>query len=141
MAEGMNQVTLIGNLGADPEIKTGPSGTAVVKLRVATTESYKDKSGEWKEKTEWHPVVGFGRSAEAAAKLLQKGARVAIDGKLTHRTYEKDGQKRYSTEVVANKILLCERKDPARGPGGRAPTQSPDNDDGDAFSDLSFPGD
>ena len=141
MAEGLNQVTLIGNLGADPEVKGGAGGTVVVKLRVATAESYKDKNGEWKERTEWHPVVGFGRGAEAAAKLLTKGARVAIEGRLTHRTYEKDGQKRYSTEVVANRIILCERKDPARGAGGRAPVQSPDNDDGDAFSDLSFPGD
>lgn len=139
MADGLNQVTLIGNLGADPEIKGG--ATAVVKLRVATTESYKDKDGQWKERTEWHPVVGFGRGAEAAAKLLTKGARVAIDGRLQHRTYEKDGQKRYSTEVVANKIILCERKDPRGGGGGRgpAPGQSPDNFDGDDDSDLGFP--
>jgi single-strand DNA-binding protein len=107
----VNKVILIGNLGADPELKFVPSGDAVMKLRLATTERFKDKAGNKQEKTDWHTVVMFGKRAEALNKLLNKGSRIAIEGRIQTRSWEdKDGSKRYATDIVANDVELLDSK-------------------------------
>ena len=112
MAEGLNRVLLLGNLGADPELRVTPGGQAVLKLRLATNESYLDRNNVRQERTEWHRVTIWGRRAEALGKILQKGDSLFIEGRLQTSSYEKNGEKRYSTEVVANNIVL-----PGRGRG------------------------
>lgn len=107
MANGLNRVTLVGNLGADPELKFITSGQAVLKLRIATSESFANKEGERQEKTEWHTVTMWGKRAEALNKILQKGKTVWIEGRLQTRSWEdKDGGKRYATEIVATDLGL-----------------------------------
>jgi single-strand DNA-binding protein len=106
MAEGLNRVTLLGNLGADPELRVTPGGQAVLKLRLATNETYLDRNNVRQERTEWHRVTVWGRRAEALGKILQKGDSLLIEGRLQTSSYEKNGEKRYSTEVVANNIVL-----------------------------------
>jgi single-strand DNA-binding protein len=106
MAEGINKVFLLGNLGADPELKVTQGGQAVLKLRMATTESYLDRNNTRQERTEWHRVTLWGKRAEALAKFLTKGERVFVEGRISTSSYEKDGEKRYSTEVVATNIVL-----------------------------------
>ncbi len=109
MAKSVNKVILVGNLGKDPEVKYTPQGTAVAKITVATTSSYKDKtSGEWQESTEWHNVVLWQRLAEIAGEYLKKGNKVYIEGRLQTRSWDdkQSGQKRYMTEVVASDLVL-----------------------------------
>ncbi len=102
-----NKVQLIGNVGNDPEIKSFDGGKKVANFTIATNESYKNEKGEKVEQTEWHKVSAWGKTAEIIEKFVTKGKEVAIEGKLTHRSYEdKNGEKRYITEVVANEILL-----------------------------------
>ncbi len=102
-----NSVQLIGNVGNDPEIKTFDGGKKVVNLTLATNESYKNEKGEKTEKTEWHKVVAWGSTADIIEKYVTKGKEIAIAGKLTHRSYDdKNGEKRYITEVVATEVLL-----------------------------------
>nr|WP_315213195.1 single-stranded DNA-binding protein [uncultured Flavobacterium sp.] len=102
-----NRVQLIGNVGNDPEIKNLDGGKKVANLTIATNDSYKNEKGEKVEQTEWHKVVAWGKTAEIIEKYVTKGKEIAIEGKLTHRSYEdKTGEKRYITEVVANDILL-----------------------------------
>ena len=115
MAEGLNRVMLLGNLGADPELRVTPGGQAVLKLRLATNESYLDRNNVRQERTEWHRVTVWGRRAEALGKILQKGDSLFVEGRLQTSSYEKNGEKRYSTEVVANNIVLPGR---GRGEGG-----------------------
>lgn len=111
----MNKVILIGNVGQDPELRHSSSGTAVLNIRMATSERYKDKqSGETKETTEWHSVVIWDRRAEALSKFIRKGSKIMVDGTLQTRSWEKDGEKRYSTEVKAFNIELLDKK-PADG--------------------------
>ena len=107
MAEGLNRVLLLGNLGADPELKVTQGGQAVLKLRLATTESYLDKSNTRQERTEWHSITVWGRRGEALAKILAKGRSIFVEGSLRTSSYEKDGEKRYRTEVIANNIILA----------------------------------
>jgi single-strand DNA-binding protein len=113
MARGINKVILVGNLGADPETRAMPSGTTVANLRIATSESWRDKqSGEQQERTEWHRVVLFGRLGEVAAEYLKKGSQVYIEGSLrTRKWQDKQGTERYSTEIVGNDMQML---------GGRA---------------------
>ena len=108
MARGINKVILIGNLGQDPETRAMPSGSSVANLRIATSESWKDKqSGEMKERTEWHSVAMFGRLAEIAGEYLRKGSQVYIEGRLrTRKWQDKQGQDRYSTEIVADQMQM-----------------------------------
>ena len=107
MAEGLNKVLLLGNLGADPELRVTPGGQAVLKLRLATTESYLDRSNTRQERTEWHRVTIWGKRGEALAKFLTKGERIFIEGRIQTSSYEKNGEKRYSTEVIANNVILA----------------------------------
>lgn len=107
MAEGLNRVILLGNLGADPELRMTNGGTAVLNIRMATSESYLDRDKQRQERTEWHRVVIWGRRAEALGKILKKGDRILIEGSLRTSSYEdRDGNKKYTTEIVANNVVL-----------------------------------
>jgi single-strand DNA-binding protein len=108
MARGVNKVILVGNLGADPEVKYMPNGNAVANVTIATSESWKDKqSGEQKDKTEWHRVVFFRRLAEIAGEYLKKGSQIYIEGKLqTRKWQDKNGNDRYTTEIIANEMQM-----------------------------------
>lgn len=111
MARGVNKVILIGNLGADPEAKTFDSGNSVTNLRVATSESWKDKSGEIQERTEWHRVSFFGRLGEIAAEYLRKGSKIYIEGSIRTRKWEADdGTDRYSTEIIGREMQMLDSK-------------------------------
>ncbi|HUL47120.1 MAG TPA: single-stranded DNA-binding protein [Steroidobacteraceae bacterium] len=122
MARGVNKVILIGNLGADPETRAMPSGTTVANLRVATSENWRDKqTGEQQERTEWHRVALFGRLAEVAGEYLRKGSKVYIEGSLRTRKWtDKQGNERYSTEIVANDMQMLDGRGGQAG-GGMAP--------------------
>ncbi len=108
MARGVNKVILIGNLGADPEVRYSPNGSAVANLRLATTDSWRDRqTGEQQERTEWHRVVFFGKLAEIAGEYLRKGSKVYLEGRLQTRKWQgQDGQDRYTTEIVASDMQL-----------------------------------
>ncbi|TKC89627.1 single-stranded DNA-binding protein [Trinickia terrae] len=116
----VNKVILVGNLGADPEVRYLPSGDAVANIRLATTDRYKDKaSGEFKEMTEWHRVAFFGRLAEIVNEYLKKGSAVYIEGRIRTRKYQgQDGQDRYSTEIVADQMQMLGGRGGAGGGGG-----------------------
>lgn len=119
MAEGLNRVMLLGNLGADPELKMTSGGQAVLKLRLATSETYLDRNRVRQERTEWHNVVVWGKRAEALGKFLTKGSRIFVEGGLRTSSYDdRDGNKRYRTEIVANNIILSGGGG-GRGGGGR----------------------
>jgi single-strand DNA-binding protein len=102
----INKVILIGNLGADPELKYTPSSRALCNRRIATTEVFKDKTGQRQEKTEWHRVTVWGDQAENCSKYLAKGRSVYVEGKLQTRTYDKEGQKHYATDIVADRVVF-----------------------------------
>ncbi len=106
----MNKVILIGRLGADPELKYTPNGTAQAKINLATSERWKDNDGNNQEKTEWHRIITWRRQAEFAGEWLKKGQLVCVEGKLQTRSWEQDGQKRYMTEVVADNITMLGSK-------------------------------
>ena len=122
MSRGINKVIIVGNLGADPETRYMPSGSAVTNLSVATSEQWKDKqSGEQKERTEWHKVAMFNRLAEIAAEYLRKGSQVYIEGKLrTRKWQDRDGNDRWTTEIIADEMQMLG----GRGGGGSAPMSS-----------------
>jgi single-strand DNA-binding protein len=144
MARGINKVILVGNLGADPETRYMPSGSAVTNLSVATSESWKDKqTGEQKERTEWHKVAMFNRLAEIAAEYLRKGSQVYIEGKIrTRKWQDRDGNDRWTTEIIADEMQMLG----GRGGGGSAPMSSggpgpsspPPQPDGDFEDDIPF---
>ncbi|MFZ5757568.1 MAG: single-stranded DNA-binding protein [Pseudomonadota bacterium] len=122
--KGINKVILIGNLGRDPETKYLPSGGAVTNVALATSESWKDKqSGQQQERTEWHRVVFFNKLAEIAGQYLKKGSKVYIEGSLRTRQWEKDGQKHYTTEIVASEMQMLD----SRGGGGGASSGGDDH--------------
>lgn len=125
MAEGLNRVMLLGNLGQDPELRMTSGGQAVLKLRLATSETYLDRNKVRQERTEWHSVVVWGKRAEALSKILSKGSRIFIEGGLRTSSYDdKDGNKRYRTEVVANNIILSG--------GGRGGPRAPEAGGGES---------
>lgn len=161
MARGINKAILIGNLGADPEVKYTANGSAVTNIRVATAEAWKDKqTGEMQERTEWHRVVFFSRLAEIAGEYLRKGSKVYVEGRIQTRKWQnKDGQDVYTTEIVANEMQMLDSKGGGTGdfggPSGggqqrsqsrpqqqRAPQQpapaSGGFDDGDMDDDIPF---
>jgi single-strand DNA-binding protein len=107
MAEGLNRAILVGNLGMDPELKFTQGGQAVLRIRLATTESYVNKAGERQERTDWHTVVVWGKRAEGLHKILSKGRSIWVEGRIQTRSWDdKDGQKRYATEINATSIGL-----------------------------------
>ncbi|HVY46290.1 MAG TPA: single-stranded DNA-binding protein [Minicystis sp.] len=111
MAEGMNRVLLVGNLGADPELRFTQGGQAVLNIRLATTERYMDREKNWQERTDWHSVVVWGKRAEALAKILRKGGQIAVEGGIRTSSYDdRDGNKRYKTEVHASNVILLSGK-------------------------------
>lgn len=110
MSSSLNKAMLIGNLGKDPELKYTPSGKAVCSFSIATSESWKDQEGNKQEKTEWHNIVSWGKLAEICGEYLKKGKKVYIEGKLQTRTWEKDGVKHYSTEIVADQLVMLDGK-------------------------------
>jgi single-strand DNA-binding protein len=108
MAKSVNKVILIGNLGKDPEVKFTPGGTAVAKFSLATNERYKDKSGEWQDRTEWHNIVAWQRLAEIVGEYVKKGNKLYIEGRLQTSSWEdkQSGEKKYRTEIIAQDLVL-----------------------------------
>jgi len=120
MAKSVNKVILLGNLGKDPEIKFLPSGQAVANFGLATTERYKDKAGEWQDKTEWHNITAYGRQAEIIRDYVKKGHKLFIEGRLTTRSWDdKDtGKKVYRTEIIVSDLSLLSGRGDGEGGGG-----------------------
>ena len=120
MARGINKVILIGTLGADPEIRYAASGGAIANVRLATAESWRDKeSGEQQERTEWHRVVFFGRTAEVVEQYLRKGSQIYVEGRLqTRKWQDRDGNDKYTTEIVANEMQMLGGRGGGGGGGG-----------------------
>jgi single-strand DNA-binding protein len=116
MAKSVNKVILVGNLGKDPEVKYTPSGVPVAKFSLATNERYKDKSGEWQDRTEWHNIVAWQRLAEIVGEYVKKGSKIYIEGRLQTSSWEdkQSGEKKYRTEIVASDLVLLG----GRGEGG-----------------------
>jgi single-strand DNA-binding protein len=113
---GVNKVILVGNCGGDPEIRYMPNGNAVVNLTIATSENWKDKSsGDNVEKTEWHRVVFFNKLAEIVGEYVRKGSKLYLEGRLQTRSWEQDGVKRYSTEIIANEMQMLDSRGSAQG--------------------------
>ena len=125
MSEGLNKVMLLGNLGADPELRATQGGQAVLKLRLATTETWADKDGTRQERTEWHNITMWGKRGEALAKILGKGSRIFVEGSLRTSSYEKNGEKRYSTEVNATNVILAGTRGESAGRGTRTEDEIP----------------
>ncbi|HEX6633971.1 MAG TPA: single-stranded DNA-binding protein [Usitatibacter sp.] len=132
----VNKVILIGNLGRDPETRYMPDGGAITNISIATTEQWKDKNGEKQEKTEWHRVAFFGKLAEIAGEYLKKGSQVYVEGRLQTREWEKDGVKRYTTEIIANQMQMLGSR---QGMGGGAPDRDADRGEGSARPAASKP--
>ncbi|HEU4484945.1 MAG TPA: single-stranded DNA-binding protein [Povalibacter sp.] len=120
MARGINKVILVGNLGADPDTRYMPSGKAVTNIRIATSESWKDKqTGDQQERTEWHSIVMYDKLGEIAAEYLRKGSQVYIEGKLrTRKWQDKEGKDRYTTEIIADQMQMLGGRGGAGGGGG-----------------------
>jgi|TARA_R110000803_G_scaffold40094_2_gene86395 single-strand DNA-binding protein len=125
----LNKVMLIGNVGVDPEYRTTATGTAVVSLTLATNEKWTDKQGAKQEKTEWHRVAMFNKLAELANQYVKKGSKIYIEGKITTSTYEKNGEKRYSTEIIANSMQFLDSKPKDSEPRQQAQSNSQFGDD------------
>lgn len=133
----VNKVILVGNVGKDPELRYTPSGVAVATFSVATSETYKDKQGEKKEKTEWHNIVAWNKLAEICDKYLKKGRQVYIEGKIQTRSYDdRDGNKKYITEIIAVQLQMLGKPDgdrsESRGSAGQATGQP-------AYDDMADP--
>ncbi len=136
----VNKAILIGNLGADPELRFTPSGAAVANFNIATTERWKDKDGQPQERTEWHRIILWSRQAEIAKEYLRKGSSVYIEGRIQNRSYEdKDGIKRYVTEIIGQRMQLLGSRTGAPSEGGGAePPPAPPEDLGGQDDDLPF---
>jgi single-strand DNA-binding protein len=145
MADGLNRVMLLGNLGADPELRTTNGGQSVLKLRLATTESYLDRNRVRQERTEWHSVVVWGKRAEALSRFLSKGSKLFVEGRLRTSSYDdREGNKRYKTEVVADDIILAGgRGSGAPGPAPARRDESPTEPPSEAagYDDADYGGD
>jgi single-strand DNA-binding protein len=143
----VNKVILIGNLGRDPEMRYLPSGDAVANLRIATTDKFKDKSGDMQEQTEWHSVAFFGRQAEVCGQYLKKGSQIYVEGSLrTRKWQDKDGNDRYTTEIRGDRMQMLGGRGGGGGGGGAdydsapptdgAPKGKPAGQAGGGFADL-----
>ena len=139
MAAGVNKVILVGNLGSDPELRSTPSGTSVCEFRLATNESWKGKDGQSQDRTEWHRIVVWGRLGENCSKFLSKGRQVFLEGRLQTRSWEdKEGNKRYTTEIVARDVQFLGSGGGGGQRGGDGPP--PPTDDFGAASGGGFGG-
>lgn len=128
-SRGVNKVILVGNLGNDPEVRYMPNGNAVANVSLATSDNWKDKTtGEQQDRTEWHRVVFFNRLAEIVEKYVKKGSKLYVEGRLQTRSWEQDGVKRYSTEIVASEMQMLD----SRGGGGGGGAERGDNPFGQA---------
>lgn len=137
----VNKAILIGNLGADPELRYTPAGAAVASFNIATTEKWKNKEGQPQEKTEWHRIVLWSRQAEIAKEYLHKGSSVYIEGRIQNRSYEdKDGIKRYVTEIIGQRMQLLGGRGGGSSDAGSpsGPPPPPQGDTGDDDDDLPF---
>ena len=122
MARGVNKVILLGNLGKDPELKSTPSGMAIATFSLATTERAKDKDGNWQDRTEWHNIKAFGRTAEVVGQYLKKGRTVYIEGRIHNDSWDdkETGQKKYRTEIIGHQMVLLGGPREGGGEGGGA---------------------
>ena len=131
-SRGVNKVILVGNVGNDPEVRYMPNGNAVANISIATSDSWKDRNtGEQQERTEWHRVVFFNRLAEIVEQYVKKGTKLYLEGRLQTRSYEQDGVKKYSTEIVANEMQMLDSK------GGNTDFDANNNPSSGAPSSLS----
>lgn len=122
----VNKVILLGNLGKDPVVKRLESGTTVANFSIATSETWKDKDGNKQEKTEWHNIVIFGKLAEVVEKYVKKGSKIYIEGKISYETYEKEGEKKYATKIIADSMTMLGGGNSTEGraePKASEPTQ------------------
>jgi single-strand DNA-binding protein len=135
----LNRVTLLGNLGSDPDSRVTAGGTTVLKLRLATSETFLDRNRQKQERTEWHNVVIFGRRAEALGKFLGKGDRILIEGSLRTTSYEdREGVKRYRTEIIANNVVLSGGGRGGSGGGGRGDDDGGSRTSGGGYDDADY---
>src|SRR5437016_1100735 len=120
MAKSVNKVILVGNLGKDPEVKYTPTGVPVAKFSLATNERFKDKGGEWQDRTEWHSIVAWQRLAEIVGEYVKKGSKVYIEGRLQTSSWEdkQSGEKKYRTEIIAQDLVLLGGRGEGSGGGG-----------------------
>lgn len=130
----LNKVMIIGRLGQDPEKKTTANGSSFVTISVATSESWKDQSGNKQEKTEWHKVIFWNKQAELVAQYLKKGSLVYIEGSIENQQYEKDGEKRYSTQIKGRNVTFLDSK----GSGSTQGTPGPNSDSAFMEDDIPF---
>lgn len=139
MANGVNKVILIGNLGKDPELRYTPSGIAVANFSIATNERWKDKDGNYQDRTEWHRIVAWRKLAETVGEYLKKGSQVYIEGRLQTRTWEdQNGNKRSTTEIVADSLQMLGRREGVSSPDVAEPPTTSSDDEMAANDDLPF---
>jgi single-strand DNA-binding protein len=140
MAEGLNKAVLLGNLGADPELRMTQSGQSVLKLRLATNENYLDRNKQRQERVEWHQITLWGKRAEALARILSKGDRLFVEGRIQTSSYDdRDGNKRYRTEIVATNVLLQGGRGDGRGEAREEPPTQAHGDFGEPPEDDDIP--
>ncbi|GBE28543.1 single-stranded DNA-binding protein [bacterium BMS3Bbin03] len=138
MANGINKVILIGNLGKDPDLRYTPNGTAVASFSLATNERWKDKEGNYQDRTEWHRIVAWSKLAETVGEYLKKGSQVFIEGKIRSRTWEdQNGVKRTTTEIVANNLVMLGRREGVSSTDMAEPA-APSGDEMTSTDDLPF---
>lgn len=136
---GVNKAILVGRLGKDPEIKYTPSGTAVTNFTMATSENFKDKDGQKQERTEWHRIVAFGKLAEICGEYLAKGKQIYIEGRIQTRSWDdKNGNKRYTTEIVANTMQMLGKADEAAKGGTEPPPDAGNTSEPTIEEDVPF---
>ena len=139
MTKSVNKVILIGNLGKDPEVKVTPSGTPVAKFTLATNERYKDKNGQWQDRTEWHNLVAWQRTAEIIGEYVKKGSKIYVEGRLQTSSWDdkSTGEKRYRTEIIVNDLVLLSGRGDGEGGsrgGGNFDQRAPEPEPAPAHS-------
>ncbi len=144
MPKSINKVILVGNVGADPEVKYTPSGVPVGKFSIATNERFKNKSGEWQDRTEWHNIVAWQRLAEIVGEYVSKGSKVYIEGKLQTSSWEdrRSGEKKYRTEIVARDLVLLGSRENGNSKQGHATSgeqREPDDAGSGEITDEDIP--
>lgn len=142
MLKGVNKVILVGNVGKAPEVKYSPSGTPVAKFSLATNERFKDRSGEWQERVEWHSIVAWQRLAEIVGEYVREGSKLYVEGKLQTSTWEdrQNGGKKYRTEIIAREIVLLGSRGNGQGRGEETPSgeSTPEPTPSEAGDEIPF---